>query len=461
MLAEAEPRPLKSPCHFRSSFPPHHQPQHELVIKSGFSGITMAGKRLLDLAALFNASRGVAQKHIALRARQVDVYSQTSTLAKAVKNQTDRVTETVKAASFLASRLNESGPSWTSDATNTSADGRESSDGPIPSKESTEGGQVTKPKDGFEQDHFYERSTGNSTIDPVPEGDLKIRQEKAGRYPLPDGTIPPSKCDLNINPLDHEILAARPQDEAIKNPLGDEVLEPVSSCASTIPSPAQKSLSAESARSLPRQYELQIPSVTADALDDAVADPLKEGHDEDSFYRKSTHTSPVLSSLPRVKLPKHASSTQETDSHLPQGQINSDSFYTVRSPEPVPAVAAVPVQDEVPEGVDTALFYSPRVARLLGGKTQGSKLSNLELEGVKDTPIDNTDLAANKDQDTFNVRTSLEGRSNVLGDRAPVETGQPKTLTVSREESHKILPDLSEDTVPSQPQVRTVAHSDN
>ncbi len=149
----------------------------------------MAGKRLLDVAALFNASRGVAQKHLALRARQVDVYNQTSTLAKAVKNQTDRVTETVKAASFLASRLNESGPAWTSEAPDTPAGSKTSPDGPIPSRESTEGGRVSNPKDGIEQDHFYERSTENSTTDPPPEEDLEIQQGEADRYPLPDGSI--------------------------------------------------------------------------------------------------------------------------------------------------------------------------------------------------------------------------------------------------------------------------------
>ncbi len=160
----------------------------------------MAGKRLLDLAALFNASRGVAQKHIALRARQVDVYNRTSTLAKAVKNQTDRVTETAKAASFLASRLNESGPAWTLEAADAPGGSRTAPDDPIPSKESTEGGQVPKPKDGIEQDHFYERSTGNSMTDPIPEDDLEIHQEKADSYPLPDGTISPTKL------VNHEVL---------------------------------------------------------------------------------------------------------------------------------------------------------------------------------------------------------------------------------------------------------------
>jgi aarF domain-containing kinase len=419
----------------------------------------MAGRRLLDIVAIFNASRGVAQKHVALRARQLDVYNRTSTLAKAVKDQTDRVTETAKAASFLASRLNESGPAWASEAKDTSANGREgdNADGSIPSKASTEAQQVPKRKYRIEQDHFYERSMGNSTTDPVPKHDLEIQQEKADRYPLPDGTIPPANSNLNTKPLDHEVLSARPQDETVKKPLKDEGLKPASSSASTTPSPAQKLLSAESARNLRQQYELQIPSVTADALDDTVPDPLEEGHDEDSFYRKSTHTSPVLSSLPRVKLPQHTSSAQGIDSHLPEGQINSDSFYTVRPLGPVPAVSAVPAQDEVPEGVDTALFYSPRVARLLGGKTQRSKQGNLELKGVEDTPIEHTELAANKDQDTLNARTSLEGHSTVLGDGVGVDKDLPNTSTVSRE-VNEIAQDLLEGTNPSERRVRSVAH---
>lgn len=72
----------------------------------------MAGKRLLDAAKLFNAARNVGKQHLVLRQEQWDVYSRTSSLAKAVKSQTDRVTVTANAAYELAKRMNETGPSW-------------------------------------------------------------------------------------------------------------------------------------------------------------------------------------------------------------------------------------------------------------------------------------------------------------------------------------------------------------
>jgi len=65
----------------------------------------MSGRRLVDAARLAAAARNVARQHIALRSEQLDAYSRTSTLAKAAKGQTDRVTLTVKAAIALAERL--------------------------------------------------------------------------------------------------------------------------------------------------------------------------------------------------------------------------------------------------------------------------------------------------------------------------------------------------------------------
>ncbi|ODA78367.1 hypothetical protein RJ55_05748 [Drechmeria coniospora] len=49
----------------------------------------------IDVAALLNASRSVASKHIALRTRQLDVYSKTSSISatSAAKNGKDKVTE--------------------------------------------------------------------------------------------------------------------------------------------------------------------------------------------------------------------------------------------------------------------------------------------------------------------------------------------------------------------------------
>lgn len=72
----------------------------------------MAGKRLIDAAKLFNAGGSVAKQHISLRKQQWDLFTNTSSLAKAVKGQTDRVTVTARAAVELAKRFNEDVPGW-------------------------------------------------------------------------------------------------------------------------------------------------------------------------------------------------------------------------------------------------------------------------------------------------------------------------------------------------------------
>jgi aarF domain-containing kinase len=343
----------------------------------------MAGKRLLDLAAIFNASRGVAQKHVALRSRQIDVYNRTSTLARAVRNQTDRVTETVKAASFLASRLNESAPSWASDTAEGKPAAPSKDTEPIPRRETTEGTPDTKPKGGLEQDHHYDRSPKNAPIDPPPRGELVIQQEKADRYPLPDGTIPPAELDERAAPMDDDVISIRPQNEPHKKPLGDEGLKPASSDTSTIPLPAKQPLSLKSVRVAQRDSEFQIPSKSADAYDDSVS-PRAEGHDEETFNTPSTHTSCELSSLPRVKIPKHASDTQEPGKPV-GGALNPDTFYgTVKS-----KAAVEPEEEEIPEGVSTAVFHSSKIARSLGGRTQSV---NVGLETPRSSSIPKSEV---------------------------------------------------------------------
>lgn len=365
----------------------------------------MAGKRLLDVAALFNASRGVAQKHVALRSRQLDVYNRTSTLARAVKSQTDRVTETAKAASFLFGRLNENAPAWASEATDRTNDTATNGTGPIPSKESTQEAPTSAPKEGLEQDHFYEKSAGNSATDPAPEDGLDIQQEQADRYPLPDGTIPPAHSKIEKNRLDHDVISEKPKDELLKEPLHQDGLRLTSSTESTIPIPTRRPLSSQNARILQRQSEFQIPSQSADQVDNAAPDPLEAGHDEDSFYRKSKHTSPTLSSLPRVKLPGHTSDSQ--GGRESTGDINSDSFYENIDSVSIPSAEAVPEQEQRPEGINTDVFYSPRVAKILGGRTHDGK-DGLKMEGARGTPIDHTKHGKGRDQDTFNVRSSSQ-----------------------------------------------------
>ena len=341
----------------------------------------MAGKRLVDVAALFNAARGVAQKHIALRSNQIDVYNRTSTLAKAVRNQTDRVTETARAASVLFSRLNEDAPAWAADIPENASRNQAHNESPIPSRSSVARGSTgSEMKEGIGQDHFYERSPSNSTMDEVPRRDLEVTQKKADNRPLPDGTIPPKDAPLRTT-------------------------QGVSS------SPGNMAPNSEEASQ--NGSEQEIPSHTADALDNFPPDPLEQGHDEVEFYRRPEHTSSTHSSLPKVQIPEHMSSTQRSDEHLPNLGLNSDTFYSAEESEEsekIPSVQAVPEQEQVPEGINTDLFHSPKVAKILGGKLQGGKKPELDLKGVKGTPVDHTSLGQGKVQDTFNVRTSAQSR---------------------------------------------------
>ncbi|TGO68916.1 hypothetical protein BOTNAR_0018g00390 [Botryotinia narcissicola] len=402
----------------------------------------MAGKRILDLAALFYASRGVAQMHIALKTRQIDVYNRTSTLARAVRNQTDRVTETAKAASFLASRLNDNVPEWTKEATDYTTSSQPKDSGPIPSRGSTkEQEHAPEKKEGLEQDHFYEKSESNSSINPTPKRDLHIQLEKAKSHPLPDVTIPPQNADINTAELNADTTLIRSKAGPKLDPIDSEGLHPAASSASTIPIPKTKPLSADNAKRIQRDHERQIPSVTADAIGHSN-NPLEEGHDEDSFYDRSRHTSPTLSSLPRAKIPKHTSDIQENDQHLRDDSINSDTFSeTVDRTKQIPSVESVPEQEQLPEGINTDLFYSPRVARLLGGKTQGSDKGTLGLKG-----------------DTFNIHSSAQAepttpdsplKSVFETPRQNDEGIEKLAVDISKESSNNtLLPEESSQPVP-------------
>lgn len=80
----------------------------------------MSGKRLLDAIQFLNAAGSVATKHLAVRQRQLDVFTRTSSLTKGVKNQADGVILTAQAAAALARRFNEPSPPHSTSKTNDS-----------------------------------------------------------------------------------------------------------------------------------------------------------------------------------------------------------------------------------------------------------------------------------------------------------------------------------------------------
>ena len=293
----------------------------------------MAGRRLLDLSALFNASRGIALRHVALRQQQLDVFLRTSSLAKAAKAQTDRLTETAKAASMLASRMNEDRPAWTKEATDTEP-APSKPQGPIPTPSATTAEPAPKTsREGLQQDHHYEASKSNAAAEPIPKGELHVHEAKADSVPTPDGSIPPQDTNAGI-PLKHQHANH------------------------------DYKLSSNEAKVLQREYESQIPSKVADGAEGHAGDTIAKDINEDSFYHRSEHISPTLSSLPRSKLPKRTSAEQADDAHVASPNIHPDTFtapVSQKDETPIPARPADGAEghagDEIVKEIDTSSFY--------------------------------------------------------------------------------------------------------
>ncbi|KAE8320835.1 ABC1 family-domain-containing protein [Aspergillus sergii] len=71
----------------------------------------MSGRRLLDAIQVLNVAKSVATKHLAVRQRQLDLFTRTSSLTKGIKEQADGLVLTAQAAAALARRFNEPNPS--------------------------------------------------------------------------------------------------------------------------------------------------------------------------------------------------------------------------------------------------------------------------------------------------------------------------------------------------------------
>jgi aarF domain-containing kinase len=370
----------------------------------------MAGRRFVDAAKLFQASKSIASKHITLRSQQLEAFNKTSTLAKAIKNQTDRVTLTAAAAIALSQRFNEQAPTYTKPATGRAT---ETQHADIPGK-----GTVQRQtsdaglREGLEQDHHYDRSGQTTAAQPPPEQELGIKQEKAPRSPLPDGTIPPAGTLLEQEKRNQDTFSERPVTETPKEPLVEEQktqarrenegLRPVESTESTIPLPGQPrgSLS-ETIENIPSHANDLQPSTPTSKIQS-----LLDGHDRDVFYTRSNESQPASSAQPRTHIPNQTESKQGTDSHVEDGRLNQDVFYAVPEPgqqamKQEPFQAGVPELDDVPEGINTDVFHSKRVARMLGqdrysrkehlGSPRPASSTGSKRHPLDDRPIVQTD----------------------------------------------------------------------
>jgi aarF domain-containing kinase len=299
----------------------------------------MSGKRVLDAVALLKASRNVAAKHLNIRLAQTAIYTQTSSIFKAVRSQAP--------APFAAA------------AQNFSHAVKRQADSPIPKTGAASAHNAHDVKEGIEQDHFYNRSADNAAVDPPPQQDLEVEQKQAQRQPLPDGTIPPAGSPIGAGEGDGESFYTRPTAEPAQHPMDrHQDLDVDASSESSIPEPSiQKPLSSQQAREAQRMSEAQIPAKSADPPTPEMTEDFRIEQEQDVYYQPPGTSYPVLSALPRMRVPKIENDIQAGDSHI-HDDINADVYYSGSK-------GGEQDQDLTEEQL-SQIFTSPRVASMLG-----------------------------------------------------------------------------------------------
>jgi len=299
----------------------------------------MSGKRILDAIAVLRASRNVAYNHFAIRVRQAELYTKTSSLTKALQRQNP----TAFAAASQA--FSHAVPRNAGDS--------------IPQASDSTGEQVkAREQPGIQQDHHYTRSESNTITDKPADGAIHVEQAQAQRHPLPDGTIPPSDSDIGRDHGDVESMNKRPSTEAAKTPLekSGNTFSPASSSQSSIPTPTGSALSSDEARIAQRRSEDQIPARSAEPPGDQPEFSIDQ--EKDVYYQPPGQAKPVLSSLPRVRVPKTENDVQGGDSHVPE-DINADVYYSGDKEADAPGLT----EEQLAQ-----LFHSPRSKHLVGKK---------------------------------------------------------------------------------------------
>lgn len=420
--------------------------------------LRMSGRRLLDAAAMLKAARGVATRFVAIQRHQLDIYSKTSSLTKAVRYQTGQGALKVGAGS---ARVASSGH-----------DSKEHAPGkktPVPSQASTSGGreQVEK-KSGLEQDHFYTQSEANTAAQSLPDSELGVTQEKSKRSPLIAGYISGAKSDISVPKRDHDSFSETTKIDsgedsvAGRNNRTNGGFPRVLLSGTNIPDPEAKAIQpiSDRKRELQRDSENQIPSVSAEPPNAQLQpeatpqDSLTGRHavdlEQDVFHTRSSKATRVNSSLPKVKLPKATRDTQGGNSQIPIDRINQDVFYSSplkNQQQPVPEVQAVPEQKQPSDDMYSEIFHSPRVAKLLKGeRKQGSATNGLKLRAVCDTPVEQAKLPQERDQESFNIRPTVQDRSRSVDHHNVTREPRPSKKD-DAENAHKLAEAMAQDVV--------------
>lgn len=332
----------------------------------------MTGRQFLDIAAIFKASRGVALRHIALRRHQFDVYGKTSSLVKAINKQASKTTPTSNSGSAFSTKRSKDDVYPTQAKQNDTS--RPSTN--LPRQENSDRAQKTEgTKSALDKDNFYE-GLEKSTIGQALSGsELKVQQKEAARYPLQDGSIPPAGSDIGLSNGDQDSFSSVSLKERKKDPLvsktnkAKNVLQPISSNNQNIPTPTEE-----------KQPTIEKAEGRGDSIERLP--PI-------SFGPRSPAT-------PRI----------QTQTYL-SGEANT--IHSKSPEQSIPEVQAIPEQGQPSDEMYSEIFHSPRVARLLKVMPEkGRPPKSLDLHGVQGTPLEQSQLSKQRDQDSFNIRPTAQ-----------------------------------------------------
>lgn len=155
----------------------------------------MSGKRLLDAIQFLNVAKSVATKHLAVRQRQLDVFTRTSSLTKGIKNQTDGLILTAKAAAALAKRFDDTPSQPQTTSANPSEPSPRTQNEPhvgvkIPASATGTGGNTVKGQLGVspQQEKFYQPSR-EPAAEPAGTPQVKVPQAASDTQVGLDGHI--------------------------------------------------------------------------------------------------------------------------------------------------------------------------------------------------------------------------------------------------------------------------------
>ncbi|KAL4793480.1 ABC1 family-domain-containing protein [Aspergillus venezuelensis] len=290
----------------------------------------MSGKRLLDVIQFLNVTKSVATKHLAVRQRQLDTFTRTSSLTKGIKNQTDGLILTAKAAAALAKRFNDTPPSR---SPTTSA----SHSKPSPTSQQHAQNEVKIPSSAT--------GTGRST----------------------------EAIQLDVSPQQEEFY--RPSRDLAAEPAGKPSVQ-VPGATSGAQVGLDKDINADVYQS----------PVRAPQVNDASG--VEVSPQQEESYRPSPDPAAGRARSPVDQIPQATSSTQAGLDKDINANVYQSPKKTANSSAPFIE------QEDLPEEMMKDLFHSPKVARNLSRKQTAEMLFPslmVKAEAAKQPVADSTD----------------------------------------------------------------------